>query len=128
MERRTLGNNHPYTLYTLNEVAQFDIKKGRTADGISKLEEVVRTQKYVLGIDDPDTQAAMIALRGEYRKRRKTGDKEKIKELSILIGKTHVGENKRQFRICDLENGVESDGDDRRDQPSSHDPPSQTSG
>lgn len=125
VERKSLGDDHPHTLYTLHEVAHVDLKEGRTAEGIQKLEEALAKQKYVLGIDDPDTQATISSLRDGYRL---CGETKKLRDLLSQVGNMPTRVNERMLRMCDLENGTDNEGDNLRvDQPSSQASPSQAS-
>ena len=114
-----------YTLFTLHEVAHIDLIKGRTAEGIQKLEEALEKQKYALGIDDPDTQATISSLRDGYRA---CGETKKLRDLSNQVGNGPPRVKGRRLRIYDLENGTDNEGDNHGvDQLSSQASPSQAS-
>lgn len=124
-EREHLGDDHPLTLLTLSEVAQLDLKKGRTREGIEKLEEALAKQKYTLGIDDPDTRATISALREAYRA---CGETKRLRELNAQVGNGPARAGGRRFRVCDMENGIDNEGDSHGvDQLSTQASPSQAS-
>ena len=111
VERKSLGDDHPLTLGTLHEVAHFDLINKRMAEGIQKLEETLEKQKYVLGINDPDTQATIISLRRSYRL---CGETKKLKDLSSQVGNGSRRVKGRRLMINELENGSDTEVDNQR--------------
>ena len=108
-ECKSLGDDHPLTLYTLHEVAHMDLRNGRIAEAIEKLEEILPKQKYALGIDDPDTRATIDSLREVYKNQRET---KKLRELNQQVGNGPGRAGGRRFRVCDLESGaLDNEGD-----------------
>jgi serine/threonine protein kinase len=106
--RNCLGPDHPYTLLTLNEVGHLKLKKGQTEEAIMKLEEAFSKQKYVLGIDDPETQATIENLQDAYRLCRET---RKLRDLTNEVGNKPLKISRRSLRMDDLENGTDNEGD-----------------
>ena len=76
--RKVLGEDHPDTLWLLHEVAQMDLKKGRTGEGIHKLERALIQQRYVLGDEDADTVATIDRLKEMYKEK---GELDKLAAL-----------------------------------------------
>jgi tetratricopeptide (TPR) repeat protein len=108
VERKSLGDDHPQTLFTLHEVGRVDLINGRTDEGIKKLEEALAKQKYALGIDDPDTQATIISLRDVYRA---CGETRKLIDLSNQVSNA-PSRTKRRLWIYDFENETDNDDDE----------------
>jgi tetratricopeptide (TPR) repeat protein len=98
-----LGDDHPETLWLLHEVAQMDLNKGCTSEGLQKLERALIQQRYVLGDDDPDTVATIKRLEQLYR------DKGEVNKLADLPKKLKaVACGKRRARIIVPEEEIET--------------------
>ncbi len=67
LKKAKLGDEHPDTLTSMNNLAVSYHSAGRLDEAIPLLEETLRLRKAKLGDDHPDTLASMYNLAAGYR-------------------------------------------------------------
>ncbi|KAF8534119.1 hypothetical protein BDD12DRAFT_757914, partial [Trichophaea hybrida] len=66
-KKRVLGQEHPDTLTSVNNLASKFCKQGRLQEAEELLVQVMETRKRVLGQEHPDTLTSMANLASTYR-------------------------------------------------------------
>src|SRR5438552_8470502 len=69
-----LGDDHPGTLATMNNLAATYRAQGRMGDAARIHEDVLEKRRWILGDDHPDTLATMNNLAATYVDQGRTGD------------------------------------------------------
>jgi hypothetical protein len=76
-----LGDDHPDTLTTMNNLAATYRAQGRTGDAASMHEQVLEKSRRILGDDHPDTLTTMNNLALTYRAQGRMAEATALQEL-----------------------------------------------
>jgi len=85
LARRELGNDHPGTMTTLNQLGNLYKQQGKFADARAALEEVVASRERIVGKDHPDVAAALNNLGNIYRVEGKLDDAKRLYDRALAI-------------------------------------------
>ena len=117
--KRILGDDHPDTLTTMNNLAVTYRAQGKTAEAAVLQEEVLEKRKRILGDDHPDTLTTMNNLAETYRAQGKTAEaavlhEEVLEKSKRILGDDHPDTLTTMNNLaCDVP-GTGEDGGGRR--------------
>jgi tetratricopeptide (TPR) repeat protein len=91
-ERRAhLGQDHPDTLQSMNNLAAAYLSAGRLAESISLHEETLKLRRAKLGPDHPDTLESMSNLASAYRDAGRRAESISLHEETLELQKARLG-------------------------------------
>ncbi|MEO8552736.1 MAG: tetratricopeptide repeat protein, partial [Kofleriaceae bacterium] len=91
LARRELGNDHPGTMSTLNQLGNLYKQQGKFADARKALEEVVASRERLVGKDHPDVASALNNLANVYRVEGKLDDAKQLYDRALAIRISALG-------------------------------------
>lgn len=99
IRRRLLGEDHPETLLTLNNLAALCLDQGKRAEAEPLLLKVLEIGNRTVGKENPSTLVTLNNLAGLYRMEGKYAQAERIYAQSLEIRRRVLGENDRSTAL-----------------------------
>lgn len=94
LSRKVIGEHHPYTLTSMNNLALTYKASGKLQEAKTLYEDVLLLRKKVIGEHHPDTLTSMYNLASIYTACGKLGEAKHLHEaVSLLRRQSKVGEH-----------------------------------
>ncbi|WP_396888901.1 tetratricopeptide repeat protein [Microcystis aeruginosa] len=91
--KQQLGDNHPLTAQSLNNLALLYYSQGRYSEAEPLFKEALAIRKQQLGDNHPDTATSLNNLAGLYRVQGRYSEAEPLYKEALAIWKQQLGDN-----------------------------------
>jgi hypothetical protein len=92
IRRRTLGEDHPLTLQSMNNLSVLYLQQGEAPRAEPLFEHILEVRRRILGEENPDTLISMNNLAAVYRTEGKYAQAEPLLVKSLAIKRRVLGE------------------------------------
>ncbi|BCU14045.1 CHAT domain-containing tetratricopeptide repeat protein [Microcystis aeruginosa] len=93
IRKQQLGDNHPDTAASLNNLAGLYLSQGRYSEAEPLLKQALAISKQQLGDNHPDTAASLNNLAGLYYSQGRYSEAEPLYKQALAIKKQQLGDN-----------------------------------
>jgi CHAT domain-containing protein len=93
IRKQQLGDNHPDTAQSLNNLAELYLSQGRYSEAEPLLKQSLAIRKQQLGDNHPDTAQSLNNLAGLYQSQGRYSEAEPLYKEALFIFKQQLGNN-----------------------------------